>query len=115
MLSQRQAASEWGVSRVTLQRYIRDGKLSLTPDKSIDPAEMLRAFGEPKNRHSTGTNIPSSTTQSTAETKALQAEIEHLKAMLTEKNARIDDLRQALRLGHDKPAPRRHWWSWGKA
>lgn len=27
-LSQRQAAAEWGVARVTLQRAIKDGKVS---------------------------------------------------------------------------------------
>jgi hypothetical protein len=48
MLSQREAGSKWHVSRATIQRAIKRGKLSLTPHKTIDPAEMLRVFGEPE-------------------------------------------------------------------
>lgn len=115
LMSQREAAQEWGMSRVTIQRAIKAGKLSLTTDKRIDPAEMLRAFGEPLGRSSANRSIPENTGESTAQTKVLRAEIEHLKAMLAEKDTHIDDLRQALRLGHDKSAHSRRWWPWAKA
>ena len=36
------AARVAGVSRVTLHRYIKAGKLSRTPDGLIDTAELLR-------------------------------------------------------------------------
>jgi hypothetical protein len=42
MLSQRRAAQAWGISRATLQRAVSSGKLSVLPDRTIDPAEMLR-------------------------------------------------------------------------
>lgn len=48
ILSQREAARIWGVSRASIQRAISSGKLSLTSDKRIDPAEMVRVFGEPE-------------------------------------------------------------------
>jgi hypothetical protein len=46
------AAREWGISRQTIYNKISEGILSVTKDASdatrIDPAEMLRVFGEPK-------------------------------------------------------------------
>jgi hypothetical protein len=46
------AARTWGVSRQTVYNKISEGVLSVTKDASdatrIDPAEMLRVFGEPK-------------------------------------------------------------------
>lgn len=41
------AAKQWGVSRTTIYQKIKDGELSRGADKQIDPAEMLRVFGEP--------------------------------------------------------------------
>lgn len=125
MLSQRQAAKEWAVSRVTIQRYIRDGKLSQTTDKAIDPTEMLRVFGEPPGRSSTGTTRPESTGESAAPIKALQTELSVLRTRLADKDAiiaaqaaNLADMRgQVQRLTHDSgPArSRRSWWPWGKA
>lgn len=112
MLSQRAAATAWGVSRTTLQRAIKSGKLSVQPDGSIDPSEMLRAFGEARSGsvgHPTG---PLGPPVGHPDKTALLAELDRLKVvlstkdamiaakddMLAEKDARIADLRQAMNL-----------------
>lgn len=56
LLSQREAARAWGLSRATLQRAIKAGKVSVTRagdgSVGIDPSEMQRAFGPPVSRPS---------------------------------------------------------------
>ena len=42
MLTITDAACVTGVSRVTLHRYIKAGKLSRSPDGTIDTADLLR-------------------------------------------------------------------------
>jgi DNA-binding transcriptional MocR family regulator len=117
MLSQRQAAQAWGVSRATIQRAIKAGKLSVLADKSIDPSEMVRAFGEPVSHPQNRLTVPDEPTMSRGvshpETALLRAENEHLRAMVAEKDARIDDLRNAMRLleGPKGTAPRRSLWA----
>lgn len=56
LLSPTEASDEWGIHRTILYKKMRSGKLSYTTDVSssgksrrlIDPAEMLRVFGEPE-------------------------------------------------------------------
>lgn len=115
MLSQREAATQWHLSRVTIQRAIKAGKLSLTPDKRIDPAEMLRVFGEPEPVRA-GSSVPPETTHDTsgleAELAVLRAENAGLKATVEATRETIDVLKQSLALlGHDKPS--RRWWQRG--
>lgn len=160
MMTHREAARLWGVGRTTIQRAAASGKLSLRPDKTIDPAEMVRVFGEPvaghlgppmeaaaiprdatpgpayvvsghpgplKNGHGPVAHplgpvaaIPADATlgwggplqkgppigpDTTAETARLAAEVAHLRAMLAEKDLRIDDLRSAMRMLTDQRAP----------
>ena len=116
MLSQREAATQWGVSRATLQRAIKAGKLSLTTDKTLDPAEMLRAFGEPSRPESRPT-VPSETAQ--ASTRLIQLETENvmLRELVKSKDENLTDMRaQVQRLTHDKGVTqsRPTWWPWGR-
>lgn len=108
-LSQRQAAQQWHVSRAAIQRAVHGGKLSLTLDKTIDPAEMVRVFGEPVGRLGAGPKEPHEAGVSQTEYDRLKAENEHLRAMLSAKDQNLADLRQALALTGPQPA-RRHWW-----
>lgn len=129
LLSQREAASKWHMSRATIQRAIKTGKLSLTMDKRIDAAEMLRVFGEPRPALN-ATSTPPKTIDPMdvyqhnlalmeAQKELLQAENAMLRDQLREtvaaKDANLADLRaEVLRLAHDRPRPRRQWWRWGK-
>ena len=138
MLSQREAAQTWRIGRETISAKIKSGELSLTSSQKIDPAEMLRVFGEPKAKPlkasalkaSQGRTNPSEATQgqrpsrppeatqgqgaSHPDTTQLQAEIAHLKTLLVEKDARIEDLRGAMRLLTDQrtaEAPSKGFWA----
>jgi len=117
LLSQREAASKWHMSRATIQRAIKDGKLSQTPNKRIDPAEMLRVFGEPRpvlNAISTPPKATSEADSLKAELVGLKAENAGLKTTIAAIEAHNESLKQAMMmLGHDRP--RRRWWPWGKA
>lgn len=124
-LSQREAAKVWGVSRITLQRYIKNGKLSLTIEKRIDSAELVRVFGEPgagSNGPVYAIGEPEQEPSEINRLKALEMENAALKAVLTEKDARLADkdshladLRaEVARLIYEKPPesnPLHHrWW-----
>jgi hypothetical protein len=116
-MSQRQAASQWHMSRATLQRAIKAGKLSLTPDKTIDHAEMLRAFGEP-NRPEIRPVVPDEPTHEPARIVKLETENAMLRELVRSKDEHLADMRnQVQRLTHESgPARSRHsWWPWGKA
>lgn len=131
MLSQREAAKAWRVGRETLAAKIKAGEVSLASTGLIDPAEMLRVFGEPKPRPAKATAFkaiqgrrnPSEATSRPAPEPPqdqgqaalngrLEVENEHLKAMLEMKDQHIADLRQALRLleGPKDQTPRRSLW-----
>jgi hypothetical protein len=124
-LSLREAASTWRLGRETLNKAIKSGKLSLTTDKQIDPAEMLRVFGEPRPVLKSEPRPP----KTTLETSGLEAEIAGLKATLAGLEAAVsgkdeiiaakDEVIAALKqtnllLTHEHPSSprRRRWWPW---
>lgn len=112
MLSQREAASKWSLGRATIQRAIKAGKLSMTPDKRIDPVEMLRVFGEPEPAREAISTPPKPITETVGievELASLRAENAGLKATVEASRETIDVLKQSLALlGHDRTS--RHWW-----
>lgn len=112
MLSQREAARRWNVSRITIQRAIKAGKLSILDDGLIDPAEMLRVFGEGRSHQREPLEPDKTATHETA----LQAEIQALRAALAAKDEviaakdrNLEDLRQALKLLEGPPTQRSLW------
>jgi hypothetical protein len=120
MLSQRRAAQTWGVSRARLQRAINGGILSVSADGTIDPAEMLRVFGEAVGGSPSGSVEPLGPPMSHPHETALQAEIKALRAALAAKDEviaakdrNLDDLRQALKL-LEGPSPPRRRSLWAK-
>jgi excisionase family DNA binding protein len=125
-----QAAKAAGVSKATIQRALKSGKLSATrqPDGSyeIDPAELHRAY--PRAGDGAGAMKQSVTPSDTGE---LQVEVEMLRERLVEKDDVIGDLRRRLdqseeerrqaqarltalltdqRPAAPQPAVRRGWW-----
>jgi len=121
-MSQREAARIWGVPRITLQRAVKDGKISLTGDKKIDPAEMVRFFGEPRQAHEPAQKIqlrPYEPDTLGAENARLQAENIALRELVQRADAERDRALDMVRLlTHEKPAqepaqPKR-WWHFGR-
>src|SRR6266478_2023979 len=108
-----EAARLSGKGRKTIQRYVADGRISLTHDdtgkKGIDISELIRVFGgivksdacvtveslaQRDTCDDTGGNVE--------DVSSLKAEIQGLKALLQEKDFRIDDLKTTLRLLENK-------------
>jgi hypothetical protein len=94
------AARVTGVSRVTLHRYIKTGKLSRTPDGLIDTAELLRiglvlqpdTVQQPVTVQRPAT--PSATPPVTPDTPALERLIEVLQRELEDARAREQAARE---------------------
>lgn len=127
MLTMGEAAKQAGISKATLSRAIKNGRVSATRnDKGgwdVDPAELFRVY--PRNTATVATNgsmkrdaTPSATAD---ETPALQAEIEGLKAQLALMREQLDDVKtqrdewatqakQATRLLADQRPVRRGWF-----
>lgn len=119
-----EAARLTGKSRKTIQRYVADGRISMSQHvagrSGIDTAELVRVFGElsrpaPALSHATESQADASNVSlDVAATLAqLQAENALLKAQIEAKDANLADLRQSLRLLEYVPAKRR-WWQFGK-
>ena len=121
-----QAAKAAQVSKTTIQRAIKSGRLSATRQEDgsyvIDPAELHRAFPRDGNADS---EMKQSVTLS--EPGELRVEVEMLRERLSEKDEVIDDLRRRLddseaerRQAQERltalltdQRPRRKWWPWG--
>lgn len=76
---------QWGVSRATVYKHIKAGKLSRLADGLVDVSEVLRVYGEPsKNtlRDSQATAVD------TPETKLLIARIYSLELQLSQADKR---------------------------
>ena len=119
LLSQREAARAWGVGRASIQRAIASGELSQTSEKRIDPAEMVRVFGEPGHPAGRPDGPLEATPSAPPEQAAHAARLAHLEAenaalreLLAAKDANLSDLRSQVRLlTHDTTTqPKRRWW-----
>ena len=91
LLNTRQASEESGMSARHIQRMITTGKLSATRSNGgvylIDKSEFYRVFPEAHNRDSgrqKANNVGDNARQ------ALENEVRHLQAMLTEKDKQND-------------------------
>ena len=102
MLTMGEAAKLAGISKATLSRAIKNGRVSATRnDKGgfdIDPAELFRAY--PRNAATVAANgsmkqdaTAIATAPATGETLALKAEIEGLKAQLAMLREHADDIK----------------------
>ena len=97
-LTVRDAADKVGVTRQTIFKYIRQGKISATLSrdgkKQIDVSELIRVFGELQQDTGTSSYTNDRRTLSpkpltTTTTVALQIELERMKSMLEFKQAEL--------------------------
>lgn len=90
-LTVRQAAERVGISRQTMFRYIKEGRVSATlshsGEKQIEISELLRAFGALQPETVTPATPSDSETPATV---TYQIELERLKAQLELKNAELE-------------------------
>lgn len=113
-LSLGQAAKEAGVSKATVSKALKSGRLSYvsksTAGYEIDPAELFRVF--PKKPLLTATSERSETPEETVETASLAVEVRLLRERLAEVQEERDAWRdQAQRLALPAPdQPKRRGW-----
>ena len=116
-----EAAKLTGKSRKTIQRYVADGRISLSQDvagrKGIDTSELARVLGplsQPSMDMSHATVTQPVPPNVAARLATLESENAVLRAQLEAKDQNLDDLRQSLRLLEDKTTKtRRRWWLFG--
>lgn len=97
LISPTKASEQWGVHRTVLYKKMRAGELSYTKDVSssgksrrlIDPAEMLRVFGEPET-DTCKTEINNEIETKHSESGLHLDYIEHLKEQLTKKDSLLE-------------------------
>lgn len=118
-LSLGQAAKEAGVSKATISKALKSGRLSFVTKSSagyeIDPAELFRVF--PKKPLVTGNSERLETPVETGKTAAEQVEIQLLRERVTELQAERDAWReQAQRLALTGPPhePKKGWKLFGR-
>jgi len=136
-LSLRDAGREVGVSKSTIFRAIKSGRMSAMRDDdgnfAIDPAELFRVY-PPRQALERAAAMPSgqgAPSSETSETPALRAEIEGLRAQLQLMREKDDEIinelkgqrdswqrqaESAIRIVDQRPAEvRRGWFGWRKA
>jgi hypothetical protein len=131
------AAEAIGVSKATMHRYVRKGRISATRTDDgfyeIDPAELHRVFPpvsktEPETVSRDEPKPPKTEGETGQYALVFEVQLEGLRALIAEKDRRIMDLEtdrdrwaeQAQRLAlaapksADAPA-RRSWWPWRRS
>ncbi len=129
-MSLREAVKHFDVSRPTLQKALKSGKISGVQDGqgiwTIDPAELARVY-RPRR---TDADKYDATEQAklTLENTPFTGEVEALKSRLAEAEQRaavaealaderarhIEDLRRMLPAPQGPSPARKSWWPWGK-
>lgn len=104
--SVRDAANQAGVSRQTMFRYIKDGKISATTDrdgqKQIELSELLRVFGElqqPVTKTATVTDnlrVSRTSAATSKDSVLIQVEFARLQAQLEIKTAELALARERI-------------------
>lgn len=105
----RQAAEAAGVSRSTIQRHLKEGRLSRSgDDKKIDPSELARLYPDsvkasPEHGQSIVSGTPRPypneqpvTPQISDQSEVLRAQLEAAQAMIEDRGKTIEDLRTRL-------------------
>lgn len=99
MLSLNKAAEAAGVSKSTIGRALKSGKLSgqrLDGEWSIDPAELFRVFPREPSGKSHRTTEAHPTGQDVVELEVLRVKVAMLEDQLGRERETVDDLRARL-------------------
>lgn len=91
-----QASKDFEVARSTIYKKAKNGDLSRNDDGTIDVAEMVRVFGEPKKTTPTTDNEDIENTVVDNKTTLQNQEIEFLRKQLSDKEQQLDDYKHQL-------------------
>ena len=138
MLTMGQAAKEAGVSKATLSRAIKSGKISANKNDNggwdIDPAELFRVYpvtaatgsgNGAMKRNATPAPAPDETPETAVSMARLETEVHGLKAQMELMREQLDDMKiqrekwqdqaqSAQRLLTDMRPERRGWFGLGR-
>ena len=122
-ISMSQAAKRFAVSRPSLAKHLKSGKISgekVGENWQLDESELARVYPyrDVKTAPDEPDNLPAraggDTADLQAEIRVLQAKLEAAEAMAEERAKHLDDLRSRLPAPGRDAAPRRKWWWFGK-
>ncbi len=85
---------QWGISRATVYKHIKAGKLSRLADGHVDVAEVLRVYGEPNKNTGRDKPVTAIDNGDTQENRMLLEKIASLEAQLVKAEKREDWLRE---------------------
>ncbi len=85
---------QWGISRATVYKHIKSGKLSRLPDGLVDVAEVLRVYGEPNKNTGRDKPVTAIDNGDTQENRLLLEKIASLESQLVKAEKREDWLRE---------------------
>lgn len=121
-LSLREAVKHFDVSRPTLQKALKSGRISGVQDGkghwTIDPAELARIYSARESQPAKLTTVNTPLTIEIEDLKLLLSEAEQraavAEALAAERGQHLEDLRRLL------PAPKstsqpRPWWPWQRS
>lgn len=127
-LSLREATKHFNVSRPTLQKALKSGKISGVQDGqghwTIDPAELARIYSARERSsaqfdHPLPENLTTKDTPSGSEVETLKLRLSEAEqraaaaeALAAERGQHIEDLRRLLPPPASLTPSRRRWWPW---
>jgi hypothetical protein len=102
--SKSEAARMAGVSRATINRRIKDGKLSASGGK-IETTELLRVWPNASTDPKGSQGVQNVAVELEIENRVLKTENRGLRERLEDKDSSLEDLRQSVRLLEQQKAP----------
>ena len=84
---------QWGISRATVYKHIKAGKLSRLPNGQVDLAEVLRVYGEPSKNTGRDKQAIGGDNSDTHENRMLLEKIAFLELQLVKAEEREEWLR----------------------
>ena len=84
---------QWGISRATVYKHIKAGKLSRLPNGLVDLAEVLRVYGEPSKNTGRDKKAIAVDSVDSQENKLLLDKIAFLESQLVQAEKREDWLK----------------------
>ena len=84
---------QWGISRATVYKHIKAGKLSRLPNGQVDLAEVLRVYGEPSKNTGRDKQEIAVDSVDSQENKLLLDKIAFLESQLAQAEKREEWLR----------------------
>ena len=86
---------QWGISRATVYKHIKAGKLSRLPNGLVDLAEVLRVYGEPNKNTGRDKPVTAIDNGDAQENRLLLEKIAFLEAQLVKAEEREERLRKS--------------------